>query len=274
MLSVLNNIASLSAQNQLDQTSNSLQSTLSQLSSGQRINSGADDPAGLQIANQLGANIAALQQSVNNVTDGVGLAQVADGALSQVSTMLNRAVTLATEAANGMTTASQATALNSEYQAILTEINNIGTGTTYNGSTVFGTTSATTTSSVYITDASSNYSISVAVAGLSQTALSLNSTNLSTTAGATSALAAINTAINTISSNRGSIGAAVGQMQDAQNVINVQVQNITSAQNSILAANMPDVVSNLSKDLILQQSGMYALQQANSVQQGILKLLQ
>lgn len=274
MLSVLNNIASLSAQNQLDQTSNSLQSTLSQLSSGQRINSGADDPAGLQIANQLGANIAALQQSVNNVTDGVGLAQVADGALSQVSTMLNRAVTLATEAANGMTTASQATALNSEYQAILTEINNIGTGTTYNGSTVFGTTSATTTSSVYITDASSNYSINIAVAGLSQTALSLNSTNLSTTAGATSALAAINTAINTISSNRGSIGAAVGQMQDAQNVINVQVQNITSAQNSILAANMPDVVSNLSKDLILQQSGMYALQQANSVQQGILKLLQ
>lgn len=274
MLSVLNNIASLSAQNQLDQTSNSLQSTLSQLSSGQRINSGADDPAGLQIANQLGANIAALQQSVNNVTDGVGLAQVADGALSQVSTMLNRAVTLATEAANGMTTASQATALNSEYQAILTEINNIGTGTTYNGSTVFGTTSATTTSSVYITDASSNYSISIAVAGLSQTALGLNSTNLSTTAGATSALAAINTAINTISSNRGSIGGAVGQMQDAQNVINVQVQNISSAQNSILAANMPDVVSNLSKDLILQQSGMYALQQANSVQQGILKLLQ
>jgi flagellin len=73
---------------------------------------------------------------------------------------------------------------------------------------------------------------------------------------------------------RGAIGAAVNQMQAAQNVENVQVQNITSAQNAILAANMPQVVSNLSKYLILQQTGVYALGQANSAQQGILRLLQ
>ena len=85
-LGVLNNLASIQAQNQLTQTSASLQSTLYQLSSGSRINSGADDPAGLQIADQLGANIAALTQSVNNVNNGIGLAQVADGALSQVPT--------------------------------------------------------------------------------------------------------------------------------------------------------------------------------------------
>ena len=99
-LSILSNIPSLEAQNQLAMTNTNLQNTLFQLSSGSKINSGADDPAGLSIANGLQANISALTQSAQNVTDGVGMLQTADGALSQVTSLLNRAVTLATEAAN------------------------------------------------------------------------------------------------------------------------------------------------------------------------------
>ncbi len=117
-LSILNNIPSLEAQNQLAMTNTNLQNTLFQLSSGSKINSGADDPAGLSIADGLQANISALTQSAQNVTDGVGMLQTADGALSQVTTLLNRAVTLATEAANsGLTqgTGSQQAALQNEF---------------------------------------------------------------------------------------------------------------------------------------------------------------
>src|SRR6202789_2909485 len=99
--SILNNIPALQAENNLNNTQLQLNTTLQQLSTGQRINSGADDPAGLAIANGLQANITALTQSSMNATDGVGMLQTADGALSQVSTLLNQAVTLATESATG-----------------------------------------------------------------------------------------------------------------------------------------------------------------------------
>jgi flagellin len=139
-LSVLNNIASLTAQNELAVTNNNLQNTLFQLSSGSRINSGADDPAGLSIADGLQANITALTQSAQNATNGVGQLQVADGALSQVTTLLNRAVTLATEAANGGLTSDQYGSITNEYGSILSEINRIGNATNFNGNAVFSAT--------------------------------------------------------------------------------------------------------------------------------------
>jgi flagellin len=136
-LSVLNNIPSLVATNNLAVTNNNLQNTLFQLSSGSRINSGADDPAGLSIANGLQANITALNQSAQNATDGIGQLQVADGALSQVTTLLNRAVTLTTEAANGGLTNSQMAAIGNEYNSIMSEISRIGGATNFNGTPVF-----------------------------------------------------------------------------------------------------------------------------------------
>jgi flagellin len=136
-LGVLNNISAIYAENNLNQTNASLQNTLTQLSSGSRINSGADDAAGLSLANGLGANAAALTQSATNASSGVGLLQVADGALSQVTNLLNRAITLATEASNGTLNSSQDAAANQEYQSILTEINNIGSTTTFNGEQAF-----------------------------------------------------------------------------------------------------------------------------------------
>jgi flagellin len=137
-LGVLNNISAIYAENNLNQTNASLQNVLTQLSSGSRINSGADDAAGLSLADGLGANSTALTQSATNASSGVGLLQVADGALSQVTNLLNRAITLATEASNGTLNSTQDAAANQEYQSILAEINNIGTTTSFNGVSVFG----------------------------------------------------------------------------------------------------------------------------------------
>jgi flagellin len=149
-LTILNNIASLSAENALSDTQAKLQKTLGQLSTGLKINNGSDDAAGLSIATGMQANIAALTQSQQNASNGIGLLQTADGALAQVSTLLNRAVTLATEAStSGITTGanSQAAALNNEFQSILSEINQIGQTTDFNGQDVFNNSEPTSFSS-------------------------------------------------------------------------------------------------------------------------------
>ena len=172
-LGVLNNLNAISAENNLNNTSNSLSKVLGQLSSGSKITSGADDAAGLSLVNGLQANSMALSQSTTNASEGVGLLTVADGALSQVNSLLNRAVTLATEASNGTLNSSQDTAANQEYQSILSEVSNIGSTTTYNGTAVFGSTTA-----IYTGDSST--------AGASVNSLnirSLSSSNLGDTNG-------------------------------------------------------------------------------------------
>jgi flagellin len=158
-LSILNNIPSLAAQNQLAITGTALQRTLFRLSSGSRINSGADDAAGLAIADGLHANITALTQSSRNANDGVGALQVADGSLAQVTTLLNRAVTLATESATGTVSNAQRTALDSEFTAIKAEIDRIGTNTTFNGTAVF----AATPTNIYLSDSTSSGASNIAV---------------------------------------------------------------------------------------------------------------
>jgi flagellin len=149
-LGVLNNLSAVYAENNLNNTDNSLNTVLQQLSSGSKINSGADDAAGLSLVDGLQANQQALTQSQTNATEGVGLLQVADGALSQVTSLLNRAVTLATEASNGTLNSSQDAAANQEYQSILSEVSNIGTTTSYNQNAVFNSTT-----DIYTGDSSS-----------------------------------------------------------------------------------------------------------------------
>jgi flagellin len=137
-ISILNNIPALAAENQLTITQANLNQTLEQLASGSRINTGADDAAGLAIADGLQANVTGLTQSALNANEGVGKLQVADGALSQVTSLLNRAVTLATESANGtVNDGSQRQAIDAEFQSIKAEITSIGQSTTYNGSPIF-----------------------------------------------------------------------------------------------------------------------------------------
>jgi flagellin len=170
-LSVLNNVASLAAQNQLTITNGNLQKALFQLSSGSRINSGADDAAGLAIADGLHANITALTQSARNANDGVGELQVADGSLAAVTTLLNRAVTIATEAATGTVSDAQRVALNAEFTAIKSEIDRVGSKTNYNGGQVF----TANTLNVFLSDAgaASNSLIGVTTGTLSSSGLSL-----------------------------------------------------------------------------------------------------
>jgi flagellin len=413
-ISILNNIASLNAQNQLSITQNNLTNTLVQLSSGSRINTGADDAAGLAIANGLQANITALTQSALNASGGIGALQVADGSLAEVTQLLNRAVTLATESANGTVSDTQRTAIQTEYAAINAEITSIGTSTNYNGTAVFtatptnlflsdgvsnttigvtttpltaaslGLVAGTVTKTVAATPAvgtitfsgtgpaaadaivvgATTYTFQAAAAGAGGSATTgvvqetgsatadaanlanainfsggtvgtdygsggaanasftavasgnvvtitaiatgtgsngatLTTTNsngnvaltdpaggaaavtthpnltnvLSTAADAQATLGLISAAVATVAGLRGTIGASVNRLTAANNVITTQVQNLTSAEDGIVAANIPAVVANLSRYSILDQSGISALAQANTAQQTILTLL-
>jgi len=272
MLTILNSISSLNAENALSSTQASLQKTLTELSTGLRVNSGADDAAGLSIANGLQANISALNQSSNNTSDGVGMLQTADGALSQVTTMLNRAVTLATEASNGNLSSSQQTALDNEYQSILTEIGTINTTTNYNGTAVFGATP-----DIYVSDGTSGGSATLAstkITAIDTTTLKLNSTKLDSSSDAQTALTAITAAISTIAADRGTIGATVNQLNDAANVESTETTNLQSAVNNVEDADIGQTVAQMTQFSVLEQTGMAALSQSNQVQESVLKLLQ
>jgi len=274
-LSILNNIPSLVAQNQLSTTQSNLQKTLFELASGSRINSGADDAAGLSIADGLNANVMALNQSQQNANDGVGEMQVADGALSQVTNMLNRAVTIATEAATGTVNSTQRVALDTEFTAIKAELDRIGADTTFNNTSVF----SSSVTSIYLSDgnaaASSSITVSVGVLAASNigTVTALSGDTLTTDTGAQTALSDINNAIAQVAALRGVVGAAVNRLNDATNVMNTQVQNLTSAQDQIMSANIAQTVADMSKYQILNQTGISALAQANASQQSVLSLL-
>jgi len=279
-LTILNNISALNAENSLSTTQTNLQKTLTQLSTGLKINSGSDDAAGLSIANGMQANIAALTQSQQNASNGVGMLQTADGALSQVTTLLNRAVTLATEASSDNITTgtgSQADALNTEFTSIMSEIDQIGASTNFNGHAVFSATDPTT-NTVFISDgttaAGANTDITTSIGALSSKALGLDKADLSSTTDAQAALTLVNTAVNTISAQRGVIGASVNRLQAASNVMSAQVQNLTSASNSIQDADIGKTVASMTQYNILQSTGMAALQQSNQAQQAVLKLVQ
>jgi flagellin len=277
-LGVLTNVAAINAENSLNQTQNSLNTVLQQLSSGSRINSGADDAAGLSIVDGLAANQAALTQSAQNAQNGVGLLQTADGALSQVTSLLDRAVTLATEASNGGLTAAQATAADTEFQSIITQIGSIGSTTNFNSTGVFNQAAGT---SFVLTDGTSGgvTTITSAVTDLSATSIggqtfSAAADTLTTTALAGTTLTDVTTAIAGISAERGAIGANINQLNAAANVASTESVNLSAAQSTIQATNFGQATSDLAKFQVLSQTGISALAQANSVQQEILKLLQ
>jgi len=281
-LGILTNVAATYAQNNLNQTQGSLQTVLQQLSSGSRINSGADDAAGLSVADGLHANEAALTQSAQNAQNGVGLLQTADGALSQVTNLLDRAVTLATEAANGGLTTAQSTAADTEFQSIVTEIGNIGSSTNFNSTAVFSATATNfvvsdgtaggTTTIAATTGALTNASVGTATGGGAGQDLSADV--LTSQAAAKTALTDITTAIADVANQRGAIGANINQLNAAANVASSEEVNLSSAESAIRSTNYGQATSDLAKFQVLSQTGISALAQANSVQQEILKLLQ
>ena len=287
-LGVLNNINALNAQRNLASTQSNLSKTLQQLSSGSRINSGADDAAGLAVADGLNANATALTQSTRNTGDAIGLLQTADGALSQVTSLLNRAVTLATEAANQTLTTGQVSSANQEYQNILTEVGNIGSTTNFNGSAVFTNTARNFFVSDGTESGASTYSDAVGAlttasigttaptAGVPGPGADFSAVGVATltAANASTVLTTLTSAISDVAYQRGTIGANINQLTSAQSVASSEQANLTSASNSISATDYGQAASDLSKYQVLSQTGISALAQANSVQQEVLKLLQ
>lgn len=269
-LGVLNNISAIYAQNNLANTQASLQKTLQQLSSGSRINSGADDAAGLSLANGLQASATALSQSAKNASEGVDMLQVADGAMSQITNLLNRSVTLATEASNGTMNTTQIAAANAEYLNILGEIDNIDGNTEYNGIASFGAASA-----IYTTDGTTSQTDNAtALANVDSGTLGLTAAGFTTTAQAQTELGLITTAIATIATDRGTVGANINTLSAVGNVMSTESTNTLSAQNDVTATDYGQATSDMSKFQILSQTGIAALAQANQSQQLITKLLQ
>ncbi len=235
-ISILNNIPSLAAQNQLSITQAPASKTLEQLSSGSRINTGADDAAGLAIADGLQANVTALTQSAMNANEGVGKLQVADGALSQVTTLLNRAVTLATESANGtVNDGSQRQALDAEFTAIKAEIDRIGTNTTYNGSQIF--TGGQTNNNQVTTNVTNKAGLASAITG--DLKIKYWDTTIATPAyttqtyGASTGDATVGDLINDIN---GSGKGLIATLDDTGNVVVTDSQNRGDATNPLADA--------------------------------------
>lgn len=254
-LGVLNNISAIYAQNNLTNTQASLSKTLQQLSSGSRINSGADDAAGLAVADGLAANATALAQSTRNASDAVGLLQTADGALSQVTSLLNRAITLATQSANGTLSTSQTSSANQEYQNILTQINTIGSTTNFNGSAVFSNSAR----SFFVSDGTSSGSkvysqtigaLSSATVGQTQ-AGGVTTPTLAVTTSSTGTAAAVSTLSTTSASNTFSgvlsvkvgNGAAVSLDVAAGSSLAFVADSINSTHSAFAAAGITAAVS-------------------------------
>lgn len=286
--SILNNIAGTNSQNQLNINNANLNRALGRLSSGKRINSGADDAAGLQVADSLRANTFALNQAVRNANDGNSLAQIADGAMQEITNLLTRAVTLAEESATGTIDVSGRTSLNNEFAAVQQEIGRIVNTTNFNGSKILKNgvdLGVTGKLNVYVGDINNSSSIAVNVGSITLNAdgnvTSVNgaaSTDLSglllTSAfNAAQALTSIKESISAVSNMRANVGAGMNRLQSAIAVLQTQSQNTQAAESSIRDANIAEEVSNMTKYQILAQSGMAALSQANSSAQSILSLL-
>jgi len=282
--SILNNISGVNAQNQLNLNNVNLSRTLLRLSSGKRINTGADDAAGLQIADSLNANAYALNQAVRNANDGVGVCQIADGTLAQVTNLLTRGVTLAEEAATETVDSTGRASLNNEFTSINEEIARIAQQTNFNGYKIFDPTSGIQgTLSVFVGDITGSSSISVSIASITTGGATaqvyglggqnLSTVNLNSQAGAAGALLTIKAAVDAVSNMRADIGAGMNRLQSAVAVLQTQSQNTQSAESTIRDANFAEEVANLTKYQILAQSGMSALAQANTSSQSVLTLL-
>jgi flagellin len=281
--SILNNIAGLAAQNQLNVNNVNLSRTLLRLSSGKRINSGADDAAGLQIADSLRANTAALDQALRNANAGIGVAQIADGALQEISNLLVRSVTLAEEAATATVDSVGRASLNAEFSAVQAEIARIAQQTNINGTSIFTNTPSGINGalSVFVGDISSASSISVTINTITTNTntvtdlygQNLATINLTTANSAAAALASIKNALNGVSRGRADIGSGINRLQAAVSVLQSQSQNTQAAESTIRDANVAEEIANLTKFQILAQAGIAALAQANQSSQSVLTLL-
>ena len=279
------NISSLSAQQNLNMSQNSLATSMQRLSSGLRINSAADDAAGLAIATRMDAQARGMTVAIRNANDGVSLAQTADSALSSVTSALQRMRELAVQAANSTNSSSDKTSLDQEFGQLAQEVQRVLGGTTFNGQAILGSAAGTLVFQVGA-NTSTNDSISVTTTNLTTNATlttvagtdnaGTGRATIDSTANAAAISAVINnidTAINTINSERATYGATQNRFQSVIANLQSSVTNQTAARSRITDADFAAETANMSRAQILQQAGNAMVAQANQLPQLVLKLL-
>ena len=275
------NVSSLNAQRQLFDVSNSLSTSFERLSSGFRINSAADDAAGLQITDRMTSQVQGLNQAVRNANDAISLSQTAEGALSETTTALQRICTLAVQSQNGINSDADREALQKEVDALRTEISRIATTTQFAGVEVL----SGSFSAKFLVGANSGQTISVNlstqaltranVQGFSATGLGLTGAgnDVLTSENASSMMASIDNAISAIGGLRADLGALQNRFQSTiRNLSNIS-ENVSAARSQIKDTDFATETANLTRNQIIQQASTTILSQANQRPQSALSLL-
>ena len=267
---IQHNIAANNAYRNLSMNSTSSQKNLEKLSSGYRINRSADDAAGLAISEQMRSKINGLDQATQNAQDGIGLIQTAEGALTETHNMLQRLVTLSTQAANGTYNTTARTSITEEVQQLKQEITRIAETTDYNGIKPLAVSS---TSVVLQVGPTSGEVLSVAVSRLTASNLGVSDISVLSVSAANAAITKLNDAINTVSKHRAKLGAAQNRLEHTINNLKVTSENMTAAESRIRDTDMAKEIASFTKNNILNQAAQSMLAQANQQPQGVLSLL-
>ena len=272
---IQNNIMAMNAHRSLGLNNNATSKSLEKLSSGFKINRAGDDAAGLAISEKMRAQIKGLETAQANANDGISLIQTAEGALTEVHSMLNRMTELATKSANGtMQDAVDRDALQSEFTSLSSEIDRISSATNFNGITLLNGDLTTTALTLQVGDTSDAFQqVEVTVGDMSASGLGISLVDLGSQTGAAAALADIKTAINTVSTNRANLGAVQNRLEHTVNNLSVTTENMTAAESRIRDVDMAKEMMSFTKNNILSQAAQAMLAQANQQPQGVLQLL-
>jgi len=269
MSSINTNVSALYSQNALKSNARSMNTAMEQLSTGTRINSAKDDAAGLAISQNMTSVIRGLNMAVRNLNDGVNMIQTADGAMIEQTNMLQRMRELAVQASNGTNSPAQTTYLNVEFQALVTQIGSISSQTTWNGMNLMNATSTFS----FQSGASSGQTISVVVTSMSTANLGISTASISSASYAAASIATLDTAINSINSQRAQLGAGINRMAyAADNMTNVS-SNTTASRSAIMDTDYALATTQLAKNQIIQQAATAMLAQANQQPSAVMALL-
>ncbi len=264
------NVGSLVAQSYLNSNQSKLSKTLNRLSSGLRVTEAKDDPAGLAIAQSMMSSVRALKQGSRNGGDGVSLLQTAQGAMTQTLDILQRMREIASQASSGTYSSTDLSNLDTEFQSLLTEIDRVQSTSTFNGIDLLNGGSV----SIQIGEANtSNDRVSITLTATAASDLSIDTSDVTTNSNAQSALDAVKTAIETVTTGLASLGASQSNLEAAIASNDIRATNLDTARSRIMDADYAEESANLAKYMIMNQSNVAMLSQANSVPQLALKLL-
>ncbi len=270
---IYTNISAIRASNASIAANKMLGISMERLSTGKRINSAKDDAAGLAISTSMTSQIRGMSQGVRNANDGISLAQTADGALSEVSNMLQRVRELAIQSASGTYQDSDRTAMQQEVTALTEQIDDILTQTTFNGNTLFSTTSGTDVTFDIQTGANSGETITLTSTAIDGTNIDATALDVSSAANATLTLDNIDAALLEVNATRASLGAGQNRLESAVNNLTSTVTNLSDARSRIEDADYAVETTQMAKAQILAQASTAMIAQANQAQQNVMSLL-